>query len=75
MKRSNALFIALTGASLVLIGAIMTDNIISLAGHELQPTVSSQIQNESASTAAIRQTSTREGLSLHPGKYWKASDE
>jgi len=65
MKKSNLPFIALTGASVVLISAIMADNITSTPR---QPA-------DHAITEKLRQEFDQRGLTLHEGKYWKKTYE
>jgi len=77
MKKSNVLFIAMIGASLALISAIMTDNITSVPPQPGGFTAAAMTPDpENARNAeAARQAFNRMGLSLHEGKYWKETHE
>lgn len=77
MKKNNALFLALAGISVVLIGAIMADNITSMPGSYGEPAAVTAPPNtgDTRATEAVRQKFTRLGLVLHEGKYWKNADE
>jgi ABC-type protease/lipase transport system fused ATPase/permease subunit len=77
MKKSNVLFIALTGASVVLIGAIMTDNITSVPAQPAALTAAAMTQGpeNARNTEEVRQKFKQMGLQLHEGKYWKETHE
>jgi hypothetical protein len=77
MKKNNVLFITLTGASVVLISAIMADNITFAppvtAGCTANATMSDA--QDTRNTETVRQKFKNLGLPLHEGKYWKGSHE
>jgi 5-bromo-4-chloroindolyl phosphate hydrolysis protein len=73
MKKSNLLFIALTGASVVLISAIMADNSTSIPLMPANAIGSSAY--DTSNTETIRQRFKKMGLPLHEGKYWKETHE
>ena len=77
MKKSNMLFLALTGASVALISAIMADNITSVPAHTtvLESHTTSLAPEDARNTEAARQRFKQMGLSLHEGKYWKETHE
>jgi hypothetical protein len=75
MKKSNLLFIILTGASVVLISAIMADNITSMPSSVRTGSQVALDQNDTRNTETVRQRFKQMGLSLHEGKYWKKTDE
>ena len=77
MKKSNALFIVLTAASVVLIGAIMTDNVLSTCEQTQGPAAieTAANQNDARATEVIRQKFIKMGLPLHEGNYWKKAHE
>ncbi len=76
MKRNNALFLTLTGASVVLMAAIMTDNIMSMPGISTSPPViqTPADQDTARETEATRQKFIKMGLPLHEGNYWKTTN-
>ncbi len=77
MKKNNTLFIALTIAPVILIAAIIRENIRLLPGMppDTAPMTCSLSHEESEATKTIRQNLNRAGLTLHEGKHWKRSDE
>jgi hypothetical protein len=77
MKKSNALFIALTATSVALISAVMMDNIASTTQRSSCPpamTTPTDPSNTRA-TETIRQKFKQMGLPLHEGKHWKGTHE
>jgi hypothetical protein len=77
MKKNNALFLVLTAASVILTGAIITENITALNGKpkNTKTLTCSSSHEESETTKTIRQNFNRAGLPLHEGKHWKKDDE
>jgi|GEM_PF-3307318 len=77
MKKNNVLFMAMTGASVVLISAIIANNITSMQSRYAVPAVAAMISNpkDALKTNAVRQEFNRKGLVLHEGKYWKEIHE
>jgi hypothetical protein len=58
MKKNNALFIALTAVAVIIIGAIMIDNVTS---------------TQKQSPAPTTVTTPLDQPGLHEAKYWKRS--
>ncbi len=77
MKKNNILFITLTGASVVLISAIMADNITfrHLLSANPQANTATTISAGARSTETLRRGFKKMGLPLHEGRYWKESHE